>query len=312
MSMAQLPPVIWKMYHEKSLHDLDFFSMTSVLDWSKQGDDDQVLEPLVQYLSKWPDEVIFVFENKMAELLHALDKPEIARRTYRSDRFFSGDDFLYARCVALINGRAFYNKILDGRKKLDKDMEFEAILYAPAKAWARKHDREMSEYPHIASPSYETGSNEDCWREENLWTEYRLPLGWQISVPGNWEWETGENGEIIFSPGKSELTVRITPFHAENAGKLAPAKVMEQAFMQTIPPEAAQMKPEGYSLPGFRAKFFETTETEANLPVCHIYAGYFAKGELLAVNIYGRNRDECIEALPVLQTLRKGTEVPSC
>lgn len=311
MSMAQLPPVIWEMYYKKSLHDLDFFSMTSVLDWSKQGNDDLVLEPLIQYLAKWPDEVIFVFEDKMAELLHALDKPEIARRTYRSDRCFSGDDFLYVRCVALVNGRAFYNKILDGRKKLDKDMEFEAILYAPAKAWGRKHHRESSEYPHIASPSYETGSNEECWREENLWEEHRLPLNWQISVPGNWKREAGENGEVVFFPRQSELTVRITPFHAEKSGKPAPAKVMEQAFMQTIPPEAVQMKPEGYGLSGFRAKFFETTETEANLPVCHIYAGYFAKGELLSVNIYGRNREECVEALAVLQTLQKEAGVSS-
>lgn len=177
MSVAALPPVIWEMYHEKSLHDLDFFAMTNALDWSQQGNDDLVLEPLIQYLSKWPDEVIFVFEDKMAELLHALDKPEIARRTYRTDCHFSGDGFLYARCVALINGRAFYKKILNGEKKLVKDKEFEAILYAPAEAWARKHKKDPSEYPHIAAPSYETGSNKECWNEKNLWAEQNtVPL----------------------------------------------------------------------------------------------------------------------------------------
>ena len=155
--MKYLPPVIEKMYKEKSLHDLDFFAMTNALDWSQQGNDDLVLEPLIQYLSQWPDEVIFVFEDKMAELLHGLDRPEIARRTYRSDKYFSGDGFLYARCVALVNGRAYYQKILDGRKKLDGDKEFEAILYAPRKAWARKHHKDPSDYPHMASPDYETG-----------------------------------------------------------------------------------------------------------------------------------------------------------
>ena len=74
--MKYLPPVIEKMYREKSLDDLDFFAMTNCLDWSQQGDDDLVLEPLIQYLSQWPDEVIFVFEDKMAELLHKLDSPK--------------------------------------------------------------------------------------------------------------------------------------------------------------------------------------------------------------------------------------------
>lgn len=306
MSMAALPPVIWEMYHKKSLHDLDFFAMTNALDWSHQGNDELVLEPLIKYLSKWPDEVIFVFEDKMAKLLHALDKPEIARRTYRTDRHFSGDGFLYARCVALINGRAFYKKILNGEKKLDKDMEFEAILYVPAEAWARKHKKDPSEYPHIASPSYETGSNKEYWNEENLWVDYKLPLDWRISVPRDWRQETGKDGEWVFYPSESELTLWITPFHAEKSGKPALAKVMEQTFLQTIPPEAVQIKVEGYSLPGFRAKFFERVETEGELPSCHIYAGYYAKGELLSVNIYGRSKEECAKALTVLQTLSRG------
>lgn len=130
------------------------------------------------------------------------------------------------------------------------DKEFEAILYAPAKAWARKHHKELSEYPHIAIPSYETGSNKECWREENLWTEYKLPLGWQIGVPGNWKQEKGESREHVFYPPQGQLTVRITPFYAEKSGKPAPAKVMEQVFLQTVPAEAVLFKPEGYRLPG--------------------------------------------------------------
>lgn len=304
MSMAQLPPAIWQIYHNKSMHDLDFFAMTGCLDWSQQGDDDLVLEPLVQYLAQWPDEVIFVFDDKMAELLYRLDRPEIARRAYRTDRCFSGDDFLYIRCVALVNGRAYYNRILDGRKKLDKNKEFEAILYAPAKAWARKHHKDPLKYPHIASPGYETGRNKECWREENLWTEYKFPLGWQIEVPGNWKQEKGESGEHVFYPPQGQLTVRITPFYAEKSGKPAPAKVMEQAFLQTVPAEAVQFKPEGYGLPGFRAHFFECMEIEGDNQVCHIYAGYFAKGKLLSIYIYGRNRKECTEALKILETLQ--------
>ncbi len=305
MGMTPLPPVIKKMYQEKSLHDLDFFAMTDSLDWSKQGDDDLVLEPLIRYLAKWPDEVIFVFEDKMAALLHGLDRADIARRAYGSDRCFSGDAFLYARCVALVNGRAYYKKILDGQKKLDGDLEFEALLYAPAKAWARKHQKDPSDYPHLAAPSYETGSNEAFWREEDLWKEQELSLGWRLSVPRDWAHESGEAGEEVFYPSEGELTVKITPFHAERAEKAAPVKVMEQAFLQSVPAGAVQIKPEGYRLPGFRARFFEQVEKGADLPVFCICAGYFAKGDLLAVNIYGRSKEECRGAMEILWTLEK-------
>lgn len=303
MSIEQLPPAIWHIYHNRSMHDLDFFGMTGCLDWSMQGDDDLVLEPLIAYLAKWPDEVIYVFEDKMAELLFRLDSPEVARRTYRTDRHFSGDDFLYTRCVALVNGRAYYNKILSGQKKLDKDKEFEAILYAPAKAWARKHHKDPSEYPHIANPCYETGSNEECWRRGNLWTEYELPLGWRIAVPAGWKQGKGESGEDIFYPPQSRLTVRITPFHAEQSGKPAAAKVMEQALLQSLPPEAEPFKPDGYQLPGFRCRFF--VESKAKDQTCRVYGGYFAKGELLSVNIYGESREACMEAIKILETLQR-------
>ena len=144
----------------------------------------------------------------------------------------------------------------------------------------------------------------DCVPDE-LWMEHKLPLGWQILAPENWRQEAGENGEQVLYPSEGELTVRITPFHAEKSGKPAPAKIMEQAFLQTIPPEAVRIKPEGYSLPGFRVKFFENMESEGELPVCHIYGGYFSKGELLSVNIYGRDKKECAAAMAILDTLQR-------
>lgn len=160
----QLPPAIQKIYETHTMHDYDFFAMLNALDWSKQGDDDLVLEPLIDYLAEWPDEVIFTFENKMSELLYAIDDPALAKNLYESE-YFSADDFLYSRCVALINGRAYYNAVLNKKKKLRKNMEFESLLYAPAKAWARKHKKDPSQYPHFPDPSYETGSNRELWKD---------------------------------------------------------------------------------------------------------------------------------------------------
>ena len=148
------------------MNDNDFFKLTDALDWSKQGDDDKVLKPLIDHLAKCSDEEIFDFEDKMAELLYKLDTPKTAERSYGTRDHFSGDDFLYLRCVALINGNVFYEKILDGSDVLDADMEFEAILYAPAKAWAKKHNSDPDEYPHTPKPDYETGSNAKAWGDK--------------------------------------------------------------------------------------------------------------------------------------------------
>ena len=61
---------------------------------------------------------------------------------------FSVEDFLYARCVALVNGESTYQAVLNGTQKLRWDIEFRPILYVPAKAWARLHNKSRYDYPH--------------------------------------------------------------------------------------------------------------------------------------------------------------------
>ncbi len=143
----------------------DFFKLLDMLDWEKQGDDEAVLEPLVEYLAQKEDEFIFAFDNKMAELLYALDTKTIAKWAYMDEDFFSGDGFLYTRCIALVNGMNFYDAVLNGRRRLDAQMEFEAVLYVAMEAWAKRHKKDVSEYPHITEVSYETGSNKEGWGE---------------------------------------------------------------------------------------------------------------------------------------------------
>ena len=43
------------------------------------------------------------------------------------------------------------------------ELEFEALLYLPQRAWALKYRRDEEEYPHIAPLSFETGSNRAGW-----------------------------------------------------------------------------------------------------------------------------------------------------
>lgn len=64
---------------------------------------------------------------------------------------------------------------------------------------------------------------------------YGLPCDWKISMPDNWQGEyTEEDGQCVFYPDNSDLTIRIAPFHAERDGVLAPVKVMENAYINTI------------------------------------------------------------------------------
>ena len=144
---------------------IDFFMIMKTLAWKYEGDNEKVLEPLISYLAYYGDNMIFAFEDKMAELLYSLDTYEIASKCMGDPTQFSSDEFLYTRCVALINGRSYYNAILKGKKSLPKDSDYEDILYVPMKAWARLHVKNMEKYTHISPISYETFSNKDGWKD---------------------------------------------------------------------------------------------------------------------------------------------------
>ena len=141
-----------------------FFScILTFCDWEKSGDDNEVLKPLIEYLSQQSDEEIFSFDDIMSELLYALDtrKNFITACKYYDH---SDDSFLYSRCVALINGADYYEKVRFGRIKKIWTLEFECILNTPSSAWAKKHNKSIDEYPHLAVVSYETGSNTEGWK----------------------------------------------------------------------------------------------------------------------------------------------------
>lgn len=156
-------PPIWiqPIIENGKMYDLDFFHFTDMLDWSKEGD--EVLEPLIAFLAEWGDNVIFAFDDKMAELLYSLDTYNVAKYMIEGSQYFSPDGFLYARCAALVNGKPYYNAVLKGRKKLSMDLDFEDILYVPMEAWGRLHDEDSGKYPHNTRLSYETYSNKDGW-----------------------------------------------------------------------------------------------------------------------------------------------------
>lgn len=168
------PPIyIQAILYEKKMSAIDFFHITDAfLDWEKQGDDLAVVEPLITLLATWGDDLIFAFNDTMAELLYSIDTRKIAQDVYKGDNF-SADKFLYVRCIALINSKRFYNDIVKGRKKLNRNLEFEAILCVPSFAWARVHDKTDNEYPYSAKFCYETMSNVEGWRGTSKFDIYK-------------------------------------------------------------------------------------------------------------------------------------------
>lgn len=52
---------------------------------------------------------------------------------------------------------------------------------------------------------------------------YKLSCDWQIAMPNKWQGEYDkDNGQYVFYPDNSDLTIHITPFHAEKDSVLAP------------------------------------------------------------------------------------------
>ena len=87
---------------------------------------------------------------------------------------------------------------------------------------------------------------------------YKLLFDWQISMPDNWQGEYDkESGQYIFYPNNSDLTIRITPFHAEREGMLAPREVMEDAYIRTVPVSARQRNLDFCIPSGFEAKIYD-------------------------------------------------------
>lgn len=145
-----------------NLTGVDFFwEVMELCNWNHEGDDNKVLAPVVKKLASFEDEKIFEFEKHMTKLLYDLDTKELIQACEKEDEYVSDDSFLYSRCVALINGKDYYNKVKAGKITELWTMEFESLLYVSSNAWELKHGND--DFPYRDELSYETGSNKKGW-----------------------------------------------------------------------------------------------------------------------------------------------------
>lgn len=136
--------------------------------------------------------------------------------------------------------------------------------------------------------------------------EYQMDHGWRIAVPEDW---TGaydeESGAFILYPEGGAMTLYFTPYHGEKQGKLAPAEMMEAAYLQSIPAGAVPFDTGAFQLEGFAVKGFTITEEKGGKRTFVRLLGYYGQGELLSVGVYGRSEEDCNQALELLRSLEK-------
>lgn len=150
------------------LSEKHFWEIIALLDWEKDDDDDAVLGPAVAYLERGPVRHIFEFADILSEKLYTLDGLAFAKHigedAWAADRYFSVDNFLYARCCVVANGQQAYEAVLKDPSLMPKDLTFEALLYLPSTAYKRKT---QTKYEYTPAFPIETYSNEQAWDVED-------------------------------------------------------------------------------------------------------------------------------------------------
>lgn len=146
-----------------------FWEIIGILDWEKEGEDDAVMQPAIDFLEKFPLSGISRFQDILSEKLHRLDGEIYARHTgenaYGGNGYFSADIFLYARCCVVANGRRFYQHVLAHPEDMPKDLEFEALLRLADSACLKKTGKHLD---HVPSFNFETGFNSQGWGEKTI------------------------------------------------------------------------------------------------------------------------------------------------
>lgn len=142
-----------------------FWEIISMLDWSKEGNNDGVIEPAIRQLSAIPEAAILSFHDLLSEKLYLLDGRDYAEHSVAEAGHISSDLFLYARCAVLANGRAFFEQVLEDPAAFPKDLYFEAIMDIPRHAWLRKTG---SSFDHLPMYNYETGFNPNGWGADTI------------------------------------------------------------------------------------------------------------------------------------------------
>lgn len=146
------------------LTEVEFWQIIELLDWSKSGDDEAVIAPVVARLAEMPIGNIHQFQDMLSHKLWLLDTRAHANASLRNDpeAELSSDYFLYDRCCVVANGRDFFEKVLREPLQMPVGYSFSRLLSVASKAYRLKTGRD---FMHIPAYNYETYGNVEGWPE---------------------------------------------------------------------------------------------------------------------------------------------------
>ena len=150
---------------QTALSEAHFWAIVDKLNWENEEENEAILEPAIAYLAAQSVRHIFEFADLLSEKLYALDAriyaQNIGEDAWLPDAYFSVDNFLYARCCVVANGKDAFLEVLKNPHKMPKDITFEDILYVASTAYTRKMGKK-----YIYSPTFpiETYSNKEGWQ----------------------------------------------------------------------------------------------------------------------------------------------------
>ena len=147
------------------MSEQEFWAFIAQLDWSKKGDDNAIIEPVVAALAASTLRYIYDFKDILSQKLYLLDTAQHAAQigdlAYQKDaENFSPDAFLFARCCAVANGRDAYEKARKNPSDMPKGLEFAPLLRIANEAYRRQKGSLMR---YVAAYPIETFSNENGW-----------------------------------------------------------------------------------------------------------------------------------------------------
>lgn len=132
---------------------------------------------------------------------------------------------------------------------------------------------------------------------------YKFKNNWSIEFPTDWSYELDEGDKHnIFYPPDSELTIRISEFFSN-----AKEDDLKEIYKESVPVDSEQYEL-GFNFNFFNSLAYETVEYEHELKVYHLIIGCYKDGLLLSINIYALDRDECIQALKYIKTIKTNDE----
>lgn len=161
----QLLDTLLNLLKQESIKESNkFWIFIEKIDWSQKEEEDR-LKPLIDALAKTSIPTIHEFSEQLAFYLHQLDGPAYYEALKNQEQGLSADTFLYARCMTVAKGKAFYIDVLDEPEKMPTGEDFEALLYVDEQAFEQKTGEK---YDYVPSINYESFFNRNLWKEQAI------------------------------------------------------------------------------------------------------------------------------------------------